>query len=81
MLEGWLTASEAADYLGVSRSTINNITKQQDPVAGKNYGTRRGSLWLFTREELDRWKESPRHAGGRPKTDDLIASPGIRAAA
>ncbi len=75
MLEGWLTATEAADYLGVSRSTINNITKQVDPQTRRTFGTRRGSLWLFTREELDRWKALPRHAGGRPKPGSAIMSP------
>ncbi len=77
MLEGWLTASEAAEYLDVSRSTINNLTKQYDPVAGKNYGTRRGALWLFSREELDRWKAAPRHAGGRPKFETARVSPAL----
>lgn len=75
MLEGWLTATEAAEYLDVSRSTINNITKQIDPVTGRHYGTRRGTLWLFTREELDRWRTTPRHAGGRPKPEAVLMSP------
>lgn len=75
MLEGWLTATEAAEYLEVSRSTINNITKQTDPETGKTYGTRLGTLWLFTREELDRWKTLPRHAGGRPKPETAMPTP------
>ncbi|HEY0737195.1 MAG TPA: helix-turn-helix domain-containing protein [Herpetosiphonaceae bacterium] len=75
MLEAWLTATEAAEYLDVSRSTINNMTKQIDPVTGKHYGTRRGALWLFTREELDRWKVTPRHAGGRPKPETALMTP------
>lgn len=68
MLEEWLTATEAAKYLDVSRTTINNLTKQLDPTTGKPYGTRRGTVWLFTKAELDRWMATPRHGGGRPKS-------------
>ncbi len=56
-----MTASQAAEYLGVTRQAVHLMTKQ-------GYGTRVGSVWLFTREELDKWKATPRHAGGRPKS-------------
>ncbi len=54
------TITQAAELLGVTRQTVHNMTKQ-------GYGQRVGSMWVFTRDELDRWKETPRHAGGRPK--------------
>ena len=56
-----LTATQAAAYLGVSRTTVNNMTKW-------GYGTRVGSVWLFTKAELDEWAQTPRHPGGRPKS-------------
>ncbi len=60
-MDDLLTATQAADYLGVSRQRINQITKE-------GYGQRVGSVWLFTREELDRWKAQPaKGPGGRPK--------------
>ncbi len=55
-----LTTSQAADYLGVSRQHAHALTKQ-------GYGTRYGSIWMFTREELDRWRSQPKKGpGGRP---------------
>ncbi len=60
MMDDLLTATQAADYLGVSRQRINQITKE-------GYGHRVGSVWLFTREELDRWRaQPPKGPGGRP---------------
>ncbi len=56
----YLTATQAAAYLGVTRQRVHLLTKQ-------GYGQRVGSMWLFTRAELDRWQATPRHAGGRPK--------------
>ncbi len=56
----YLTATQAAAYLGVTRQRVHLLTKQ-------GYGQRVGSVWLFTRAELDRWQATPRHAGGRPK--------------
>ncbi len=57
-----LTLTQAANELGVTRQTVHNMTKQ-------GYGRRVGSMWLFTRDELERWKATPRHAGGRPKEE------------
>ncbi len=55
-----LTTSQAAEYLGVSRQHAHALTRQ-------GYGTRYGSVWLFTREELDRWRAQPKKGpGGRP---------------
>jgi excisionase family DNA binding protein len=55
------TLTQAAELLGVTRQTAHNMTKQ-------GYGRRVGSMWVFTRDELDRWKATPRHGGGRPKS-------------
>ncbi len=55
-----LTTTQAADYLGITRQHAHSLTKQ-------GYGTRYGSVWLFTREELDRWRAQPKKGpGGRP---------------
>ncbi len=67
-----LTVTQAAEYLGVTRQSVHNMTKQ-------GYGRRVGSMWLFTREEVDRWKAAPRHAGGRPKPGAGTPSPAIPA--
>ena len=62
MNEGELfTITQAAELLGVTRQAVHNLTKQ-------GYGRRVGSIWLFTREEIDRWQSTPRHPGGRPKS-------------
>ena len=67
-----LTVTQAAEYLGVTRQSVHNMTKQ-------GYGQRVGSMWLFTREEIERWKAAPRHAGGRPKPGAGTPSPAIPA--
>jgi len=55
-----LTTTQAADYLGVSRQHAHALTK-------RGYGTRYGSVWMFTREELERWRAQPKKGpGGRP---------------
>ena len=56
------TTSQAAEYLGITRQHAHSLTKQ-------GYGTRYGSVWLFSREELDRWQAHPKKGpGGRPKS-------------
>jgi excisionase family DNA binding protein len=63
-----MTTTQAADYLGVTRQAVHIMTKQ-------GYGRRIGSVWLFTRDELERWKATPRHGGGRPKPEAGQPSP------
>ena len=60
-LDDLLTADQAAEYLGVTRQRIYVLTK-----AGR-IGRRIGSTWLFTRGELEAFKQQPRSKGGRPK--------------
>ncbi len=61
-----LTSPQPAKYLGVTRQAVHLLTKQ-------GYGRRIGRDWLFTREELDRYKATPKHAGGRPKSSPLVS--------
>ena len=56
-----LTTTEAAAYLGVTRQAVHLLTKQ-------GIGTKYGTVWMFTRAELDAWRDKPRPYGGaRPK--------------
>jgi excisionase family DNA binding protein len=60
MLPELLTTTQAAEYLGVTRQHTHALTKQ-------GYGTRYGSVWMFTRAELDAWRAQPKKGpGGRP---------------
>lgn len=75
-----LTTTQAAEYLGVTRQAINLLTKRPTPGLGKRYG----SVWMFTKAELDTWRDKPRTHGGRPpgsKIDGPIPAPVIRAIA
>ena len=65
-----MTSGEAAEYLGVSRQRVAQLT-----TAGLLTPRRVGKFWLYQRAELDRRKaENPQ--GGRPKEE---ASPLARA--
>ncbi len=56
-----LTTTQVAEYLGVTRQAIHKLTRQ-------GVGTRYGTVWMFTRGELDAWRDKPRPYGGaRPK--------------
>ncbi len=56
-----MTSGEAAEYLGVSRQRIAQLT-----AAGFLTPRRVGKFWLYRRGELDQRKaENPQ--GGRPK--------------
>jgi excisionase family DNA binding protein len=60
-LDDVLTADQAAAHLGITRQRIYILTK------GGKIGRRVGNTWLYTRQELDAFKELPKHKGGRPK--------------
>lgn len=69
-----LTITQAAAYLGVTRQAIHKLTKRPIPGLGERYG----SVWMFTRVELDAWRDKPRTHGGRPagsKIEPAIPSP------
>ena len=57
-----LNAVQAAEYLGVNRQRIYELAR-----AGR-IGRRVGSLWIFTRRELEIYQEerARRPKGGRP---------------
>ena len=57
----YLSASQAAAYLGVHRSRLYQLTK-----AG--LGRRIGGYWLYTKAELDTYTAAPKKKGGRPKS-------------
>lgn len=62
-----LTVTQAAEYLGMTRQAAHLLTK-------RGLGRRVGSMWLFTRGELDTYRDAPRTHGGRPpgsKTNGL----------
>ena len=60
MSEDLLTTTQAAEYLGITRQHAHSLTKQ-------GYGKRYGSVWMFTRAELDAWRaQPPKGPGGRP---------------
>lgn len=62
MNDDLLSASQAADYLGVSRVRINQLAN-----LGRIKREEIGGYYLYRRSELDRWRESPKSVGGRPK--------------
>jgi hypothetical protein len=71
-----LTAADAARYLGVSRTRISELSQ-----AGRFGRKIAGRYWIYTKDELDAYNEARQHnKGGRPKSDDLIPMPVIRAA-
>ncbi len=66
-----LTVTQAAEYLGMTRQAVHLLTKQ-------GLGKRYGSVWMFTRSELDEYRNRPRTHGGRPagsKTAAMIPAP------
>jgi len=50
---GWMTAEEAAEYLGVSAATVKKWVKLRRIPFG-----RAGSLARFSRADLDAWVRS-----------------------
>ena len=57
-----LTAGEAAEILGVNRQRINQLAK-----AGRLGRQIAGRYWVFTRAEIEAFKNQPKSKGGRPK--------------
>ncbi len=56
-----MSAVEAAAYLGMTPARVYALSKQG------RLGRRIGGYWLYTREELDAYKATPKSKGGRPK--------------
>lgn len=59
-----MSASQAAEYLGVSRVRINQLAGM-----GRLQREEVGGYYLYRRSELDRWRAEPKSLGGRPKSD------------
>jgi len=57
--ELWST-QQAADYLGVTRQAVHALARRGE------VGRQVGRAWVFTRAELDHWRDKPRPLGGRP---------------
>lgn len=55
--ENWISVTEAALFLGVTKDTIRNWIKKTDIPAHKI-----GKLWKFKRSELDEWVKSGKSA-------------------
>lgn len=73
----FMTVTQAAAYLGVTRQTIATAAKRGDIGTKREaLGTRDGWIYVFTPAELDTWAARPRHPGGRPKEE---AGPPARA--
>lgn len=59
---GWITASEAAERLGVSRQRVADLAKR-----GRLIGRRAGTLWFFAAGDIALRKRNPVPAG-RPRS-------------
>ena len=76
--EGLMGATKAAEYLGVSVTRLNEIRITRK-AAGQDFGQKIADRWVYSRAELDAYKEERKHnKGGRPKSADLIPTPVIR---
>lgn len=59
--QDYLNAVQAAAYLGVDRTRIYQLKN-----AGL-IGRQIGGYWVFTKEELEHYKQQPKKKGGRPR--------------
>lgn len=57
----YLNVVQAAEYLGVSKQRISELTQ-----AGR-IGRKIAGHPVYTREELDHYRNQPKAKGGRPK--------------
>ncbi len=70
MTEPWLSVSEIARHLGVSRDTIYKlISRKQLP------GHKIGKLWKFRAAEVDDWVKSGRMTDHAEVMDDRVSQP------
>lgn len=61
-MEDLLMGDQAAQYLGVSRQRLHQLTRE-------GLGRRMSGHWIFTRKELDEYRVSEKNKGGRPKEE------------
>ena len=55
--ENWISITEAAEHLGVTKDSIRNWIKKTNIPAHKI-----GELWKFKKSELDEWVKSGKSA-------------------
>lgn len=55
--ENWISITEAAEHLGVTKDSIRKWIKRTDIPAHKI-----GKLWKFKKSELDEWVKSGKSA-------------------
>ena len=55
--ENWISITEAAEHLGVTKDSIRKWIKKTDIPAHKI-----GKLWKFKKSELDEWVKSGKGA-------------------
>lgn len=58
-MDEMLMGEQAAEYLGVSYQRLHQLTKE-------GVGRKLSGHWVFTRAELDRYRNEPKSKGGRP---------------
>ncbi len=58
----FMSANEAAEYLGVHRQRIYQLIRE------RGLGRKIAGYWVFTKEELDAYEKQPKGPGGRPKS-------------
>lgn len=66
MVRDYLSATQAAEYLGITRARINQLA-----TAGKIRRDEVGGYYVYARAELDRWRAAPKDVGGRPKSEPI----------
>ncbi len=59
-----MSATQAAEYLGITRVRINQLAGE-----GRLKREEVGGYFVYRRSELDRWKALPKNKGGRPKEE------------
>jgi excisionase family DNA binding protein len=60
----YLNVVEAAEYLGLTKQRIHQLAQEG------RIGRRIAGHFVFTREELDEYRSSPKNKGGRPKREN-----------
>lgn len=55
--ENWISITEAAEHLGVTKDSVRKWIKKTDIPAHKI-----GKLWKFKKSELDEWVKSGKSA-------------------
>jgi len=68
-----LSASEAADYLGITRARIHAIRKSRED-AGQKFGRELGKYWYFTKAELDAY-DATKQRPNPSKADAALTTP------